>query len=138
MIVVDENSSGESVRTGIRTWYRGKVISVRDLLPGAVIKDELIPRLLVKETHPSFVTTNVSDSWQVVPADRRFSTVCLPLSNERSGEFSSLLRRTLTLGPFRTKRLRMGRVIFAAPASVRFYRTTDTTVQYVPWEAEQG
>ncbi len=72
MIVVDENSADETVLSGIRVWYRGRVCSIRDLLPGAVIKDEMIPRLPAREIQPTFVTTNVSDFWQLVRADRRY------------------------------------------------------------------
>jgi len=133
VIVVDENSAGESVLSEIRGWYRGRVCGIRDLLPGAVIKDEMIPRLLARESQPTFVTTNVSDFWQLVRADRRYCVVCLPLSNERRNEIPALLRRVLSLEAFRTKRSRMGKVILAAKSEVRFYDSGGTIVCSVSW-----
>ena len=84
MIVLDENLSHRPyVRDVIVKWYAGKVVIIRDLRPGSRILDEAIPVLLAQQKQPTFVTTNVTDFWRRVPADRRYCIICLPLPNER-------------------------------------------------------
>ena len=66
MIVVDENIHDEAILAEISAWYCGKVISVLDLRPRTIIKDEAIPTLLLKANQPTFITINVSDFWRKV------------------------------------------------------------------------
>ena len=67
MIVLDENLDEERVRLPFAARYKGKVISIRDLRPGSIIKDEAIPSLLCDYRDSTFVTTNVSDFWRRIP-----------------------------------------------------------------------
>src|SRR5205823_385767 len=76
VIVVDENAASESLLKAIQSWYRGKVCNIRELLPGAVIKDEMIPRLLATALQPTFATSNVSDFWQQIRPHPRFCVIC--------------------------------------------------------------
>ena len=133
MIVVDENAAGETLLNLIRGWYRGKVCGIRDLLPGAVIKDEMIPRLLAAELQPTFVTFNVSDFWQEIKPHSKFCIVCLPIPPDRPEEFSEVLRRVLGLRPFSTKRSRMGKVALAGQDGVRYYSSGAMEVVQIPW-----
>jgi hypothetical protein len=39
VIVLDENTTQESIITAIARWYKGRVCGIRDLRPHTVIKD---------------------------------------------------------------------------------------------------
>ena len=77
MIVFDENMRRRNIMDAVIAWYRGRVISVTVLRPDTIIKDEAIPTLLRSAQRPTFVTTNVDDFWQRVPAHTRYSIVVL-------------------------------------------------------------
>jgi hypothetical protein len=62
----------------VQSWYRGAVVSIKDLRPGTVIRDEVIPSLLCKKRIlPAFVTINVIDFWQKIAIDSRFCVICI-------------------------------------------------------------
>jgi hypothetical protein len=68
MIVFDENIHQESLMKDVARWYRGKVLSIRDLRPGTFIKDEDIPHLLQRRKKklllsPSMLQTFGSLGW---------------------------------------------------------------------------
>jgi len=69
MIVLDEQLQGLELEDAISRWYHGAVLSVKQLRPGTVIKDEAIPLLLRRLKQPTFVTINDTDFWRRVPAD---------------------------------------------------------------------
>ena len=48
MIVLDEHLQSKGLEEAIRRWYAGTVITVLDLRPDTVIKDEAIPNLLAQ------------------------------------------------------------------------------------------
>jgi hypothetical protein len=77
MIVFDENMRQRNIMDAVAAWYRGRVISVTVFRPGSIIKDEAIPTLLRRAQRPTFVTTNVDDFWQRVPAHTRYGIVVL-------------------------------------------------------------
>ena len=68
MIVFDENMHQRSSMDTVAAWYRDRVVSVTTLHLGTIIKDEAIPTLLRRAQRPTFVTTNIDDFWQRVPA----------------------------------------------------------------------
>lgn len=111
MIVFDENMHQRSIVDAVAAWYHGRVISVTVLRPDTIIKDEAIPTLLRLALYPTFVTTNVDDFWQRVPAYTRYGIACLVLPDERLPEISSLLRQLFSLPEFKTKARRMGKVV---------------------------
>ena len=49
MIVLDEHLQSKGLEDKIRNWYAGTVMSVLDLRPDTVIKDEAIPGLLAQQ-----------------------------------------------------------------------------------------
>src|SRR5262249_15705818 len=77
MIVFDENMRQRNIMDAVAAWYRGRVISVTVLRPNTLIKDEAIPTLLRSAQRPTFVTTNIDDFWQGVPAHTLYSIVAL-------------------------------------------------------------
>jgi hypothetical protein len=111
MIVFDENMHQRSIMDAVAAWYRGRVISVTVLRPNTIIKDEAMPTLLCSAQRPAFVTTNVDDFWQRVPAHTRYGIVCLVLPDERLQETSFLLRQLFSLPDFKTRARRMGKVV---------------------------
>lgn len=121
MIVLDENIHSRHTLTSIAEWYRGQVVSVTQLRPGSVIRDDAIPALLVRLNQPTFVTTNVDDFWQVVQPHSAYCIVCFNLPRERNSEVATELRQIFARPEFRTKALRMGKVVRSSAARVIYY-----------------
>ncbi len=121
MIVVDENIHSREILASIADWYRGQVISVTQLRPGSVIRDDAIPGLLQQLNRPTFVTTNVDDFWQIVTPHAGYCIVCLSLPRERNQDAPEMLRALLALPVFRTKALRMGKVVRVSLTIVQYY-----------------
>jgi len=96
--------------------------------------DDAIPMLLRQQKQPTFVTTNATDFWRRVPADRRYCVLCLPLPNERQGEIPTILRRLFRLPDFQTKSARMGKVVHASETRVPFYQVGEERAWTVEWE----
>ncbi len=133
MIVFDENNHQKSIMDAVAAWYRGRVISIVVLRPRSIIKDDAIPALLRTVKQPNFITTNVSDFWQRVEADRYYCIVCLALSNERLNEISTLLRSLFRLPEFKTKVARMGKVVRVSRAGIWYYQANDNIVYHLSW-----
>ena len=76
MIVLDEQLLGRDIENQIARWYQGAVCFIVDLRPNTVIKDEAIPKLLQKESQPTFVTINESDFWRKTAINNQFCMVC--------------------------------------------------------------
>jgi hypothetical protein len=121
MIVFDENVHQQRIMESVAAWYRGRVLSVRALRPGTVIRDEAIPTLLRAFRQPTFVTTNVSDFWRRIPAHPRYCVVCVAVPNDRVHEIPQLLRQLLRMLVFKTKATRMGKVIRVSHAQIHYY-----------------
>ncbi len=130
MIVLDEHLQSKGLEEAIRQWYAGAVISVLDLRPATVIKDEAIPALLAQQNQPTFVTINVTDFWKRIPASDGFCLVCFALTSSEIIQIPSLLRRLLRHPDFDTKAKRTGNVIrITAQGNAAFYNT-DRSVVY--------
>jgi hypothetical protein len=134
MIVIDENLHDQRVMDAISAWYPGHVTSVTALRPGSVIKDEAIPALLLTSTQPTFVTNNVTDFWRKVQPHRGYCIVTVALPKERIYEIPELFRRLLRLPGFRTRALRMGKIVCLSPKRVEYYEA-DRRVRSLPWPA---
>jgi hypothetical protein len=132
MIVVDENLHDQRIMAAISAWARGQVVSVTTLRPNSVIKDEAIPGLLRETVRPTFVTINVTDFWQKVEPHRGYCIINVALPKERAQEIPGLLRRLFRLPDFRTKALRMGKVIRLTPQRIEYYKF-DRRIQSLPW-----
>ena len=118
MIVLDENIDQQHVAEPLKKLYKGKLVSIRDLRPGTVIKDEAIPAILCQQNNPTFVTTNAIDFWRRAPAHSRYCIICVPLPAERQDEIPDLILSLLHQEPFRTVRQRMGKVIRATQLEI--------------------
>ena len=133
MIVLDEQLKNSGLAEQFSSWYRGSIIDITTLRPGTVIKDEAIPALLRRVQNPTFVTINVTDFWQRVPADRHFCMICLPLPDERVNEISTLLRRLFRFPEFGSRRARCGKIVLLSHTQVKYYQTADSQVRIIEW-----
>ena len=66
MIVLDEHLDDGLVLVPLSYRLKSRVVSVRELRPGTVIKDEAIPTVLGRYKNATFVTGNVSDFWRKI------------------------------------------------------------------------
>ena len=60
MMVLDESIARQRVMNTFR-WYKGPVVSIKQLRPNTRIPDEAIPALLRQARQPTFVTINTTD-----------------------------------------------------------------------------
>ena len=90
MIVLDEHFDEGLVLVPLSNRLKSRVVSVRELRPGTVIKDEAIPTLLGRYKNPTFVTGNVTDFWRKLPAEARYCLVCVPVPTQRQAEIPDL------------------------------------------------
>lgn len=111
MIVVDEAISYPRIIEAIARWYKGTVISVRQLRPHARLLDPEIPQYLMQIRQPTFVTINYTDWNKPHLAHSSYSIVSLKLTSEESLSVPLVLREILNLPDYRTKQQRMGKVI---------------------------
>jgi len=121
MIVVDENIHDARILDSIRRWYRGRVVSVVELRPQTVIKDDAIPALLLQAQSPTFITINVDDFWRKVSPHPRYCVVTIALPQPLALQVPELLHRLLRFDSYRTKTSRMGYVFRLTPDGFGFY-----------------
>jgi len=133
VIVLDENLDEQRVRLPLASRYKGGVLSIRDLRPGSVIKDEAIPSILCGHRDCTFITTNVSDFWRRVPAHNRYCVLCVPLPSERQDEIPDLLLRFFRHELFRSARQRMGKVFRVSPSEILYYEVTGRIALKARW-----
>ena len=94
MIVLDENIHGFTLQEQFKSWYHGKVLSIKTFRPRSRIFDDIIPTLLLKAPKPTFITTNDRDFWRKMPAHIGYCIITLPLPKEQFHRVSSLTRQT--------------------------------------------
>ena len=133
MIVLDEQIHGPRIRSPISKWYKGQVISIRELRSASTIHDDAIPNLLRTVSQPTFVTINGSDFWLKINADKRFAVVCIELTNERAFQSPYWLRRFLSFSEFDTKAKRMGLIALLRPTRIEFYRA-NRKIETMNWK----
>ena len=129
--MLDENMDDLRLEPRIRGWYPGRVCSIVELRPQTVIKDEAVPKLLLRAKSPTFVTTNVTDYWRKQRPHARYAFVCMDLDDD-SDRVSRLLQRLCRLSEFKTKAARMGKVIRVTARFVQWY-AADRRVHSLIW-----
>lgn len=133
MIVLDEQLDHHLVLKPLMKRTKGRVLSICELRPGTVVKDEAIPALLRQLRNVMFVTTNVSDFWRRVPAHLRYSIVCVPLPTNRQAEIPNFLTAFQRHAAFRTARLRAGKVVRLGPKEIWYYAVNEPAVPRLAW-----
>jgi hypothetical protein len=134
MLVLDEQFSGCDLETVLGRWYPGPVLFITDLLPGTVIKDDVIPVLLHQQRQATFLTINETDFWRKVAIDDRFCVVCFTLPDSRVRENPNLLRAVFRLPAFRTKTRRMRTVLGSRPPQSALTPTVIGRYEHCPSE----
>ena len=133
MIVLDEQLLSYGLQVSMARWYRGTVTDITQLRPHTVILDEAIPMLLRAVSRPTFVTINVADFWRRLAPDPRFCMVGCAVPHTRAQEVPDLLRRVLTLEPFRTRSHRLGKIVRVSPQHVQYYTTDTRAIHLITW-----
>ena len=133
MIVLDESLDDKRVMVPLRARCKGKVVSLRELRPGTIIKDDAVAALLRQYRNATFITINVTDFWRRIAADRRYSIICAQLPTESQGELPELFVRLLHHQEFRTIRKRVGKVIRLGTSEIAFYGMGNPTPVQLPW-----
>src|SRR5205085_8211880 len=106
-------------------------VSVRELRPGTVIKDEAVPTVLGRYKNATFLTGNVTDFWRKLPAHARYCLVCVPLPTQRQAEIPDLFMAFLRHSSFRTVRQRMGKVVRLNRTEVLYYAINQRAITRV-------
>ncbi|MEW5988284.1 MAG: hypothetical protein AB1791_16770 [Chloroflexota bacterium] len=132
MLVIDENLHDQRIMEAISALYIGRVLSVVSLRPNSVIKDDAIPALLLQLTQATFVTINAGDFWRRIQPHSGYCVTVVDIPKERASEVPSYLRRFLRLSRFKTKSLRMGKVVRLTPGRIEYYES-DRLVHSLSW-----
>lgn len=121
MIVLDENIHDARILDSVSRWYRGQVLSIVELRPQTIIKDDAISGLLLQVQSPTFVTINVGDFWRTIAPHPRYCIVTIALPQQMALQVPELLRRLLRQNSFRTKAQRMGYIFRVTPENFAYY-----------------
>lgn len=133
MIVLDENIHDARILDSVKRWYRGQVISVVELRPQTIIKDDAIPRLLLHTRSPTFVTINVDDFWRKISPHRGYCIVTVALPQQMALQTSDLLHKLLRLHPYRASASRLGFVFRLTPDGFGYYSIHNRSVTEQNW-----
>jgi hypothetical protein len=123
VLVLDENLNDHRLIAALSSWFPGKVISITELRPRSIIKDDAVSTLLHKVSHPSFVTINVTDFWKKIHPHADYCIIAVDLPKKRSREIPDLLRVLFRHPTFRTKASRMGKIIRLTHKRVDYYES---------------
>lgn len=131
MIVLDEQLADPQIIRSIDRWYKGKVISIIDVHPRTAVLDDAIPVLLRRLSEPTFVTINHRHFWRKITASPDYCVICLKLPAERSLELPEALREVLSQPKWRTKRGRLGNVIFVSNRRIVYYSAKHRHIELI-------
>jgi len=132
MIVLDENLNDHRIVDAISAWFKGQVILITKLRIGSLIKDDAIPTLLHHAIQPTFVTINVADFWKKAQPHRSYCIISVDVPEERIHDVPKLLRRLFLLPDFKTKALRLGKVIHVTQNHIDYY-ASDRRIHSLLW-----
>ncbi|MCR4318272.1 MAG: hypothetical protein NUW37_18165 [Planctomycetes bacterium] len=131
MIVLDEQLNEPGLREEIERWYRGAVKLINDLRPESQIKDSSIATLLRNQSSPTFVTIDEAGFWKTISAGESYCAIVICVPSRSVREVPGILRETLKLKAFNTKKKRMGKVVRVTKDEIRFYDSADMKIKTV-------
>lgn len=131
MFVVDAAFSDKIVLEPLQNWKR--TISIRNLRPNEVIKDDRIPTLLRELNQPTFLTFDESGFWKRRLCDPRYSIVCFAINKNQQELVVNLLRKLLKRPEFKTQKNRMGKVVRVSQANIKYYKFAEMKMQTLRW-----
>ena len=134
MIVLDEQLLSYGIQESIARWYRGAVTDITQLRPHTVILDEAIP-CCSGQSLTNLRHDQRRHFWGRLTPDPRFCIVCCAVPHTRAQAVPDLLRRVLTLEPFRTRSRRLGKIVHVSPNT---FNTTQRTANHTPRCLAQG
>jgi hypothetical protein len=108
------------------------VVSVSGLRSESIIKDEAIPTLLLRVVQPTFVTINIADFWKKALPHTRYCIINIAVPKERIREIPGTLRRLFRMPDFKTKALRMGKIIHVTQNHIEYYER-DRRIHFLLW-----
>ena len=133
MIIVDENLNDQRLMGAIAVWFPGQVVSITSLRLRSKVLDEVIPTLLHNAVQPTFVTINVSDFLKKMQPHAGHCIVAVASSEKHAHKVvPTLLRRLLSLSDFKTKALRMGKIIHIIQNHIEYYER-DRRIHSLQW-----
>ena len=134
MIVLDENLNDHRIVSAISAWFSGQVILITKLRTESQIKDDAIPALLHHTNQPIFVTINVKDFWKKKKAfpHQGYCIINVDVPEERIHDVPKFLRRLFRLPDFKTKALRMGKIIRLTQNGIEYYER-DRRIHSLQW-----
>ena len=129
--MVDAALADNFVLKPIQKWT--KAISIRDLRPHEVIKDDRIPVLLRALNKPTFLTIDEAGFWKKEISDPRYAVCYFAVAKDQQELIPGLLRRLLRLAEFKTKSARMGKVARVSTITVKYYRFQNNELHTLEW-----
>ena len=130
MLIFDEQINREAVIEPVRSWAKAhRLIEVR---PKEHIYDDRIPHLLRKLNRPTFITID-EGFWNRKLRDKSYCILFLALRDRQQPKIPYLLRKLLRLPNFKTKTLRMGKVVRVSTANIEYWQLGDQSIHALNW-----
>lgn len=107
-LVLDDQLDAVAVLRPVLKW--SKAVFVRDLRPREHIRDERIPEILLTVRQPTLVTID-HDFWKRSWCHPGYGIISVDLTDEEQHVLPAWLRALLRRPEFRTRALRMGKVV---------------------------
>jgi len=130
-IIIDDQLRPSLVLVPIRRWITAQ--RLRDLRPTEVIKDERVPQLLWELRQPTFVTID-AHFWDKSRCDPRYCILYFNLRTEQQSQLPGLLRRLFRSPDFKTKKVRMGKVVKVGFTDVEYWKLGDNLLHTLAWK----
>jgi hypothetical protein len=134
MLVLDASLSNEEVLLPLQKIMR--TISIRDVRPYEVVKDDRVPVLLRELSAPMFITIDEAGFWHRRLCDRSYCVLCFALNKNQQKLIPGMLRQLLRLPEFKTKSARMGKVARLSLASIQYYQLGERALHVLSWPKE--
>jgi hypothetical protein len=132
-VILDEQMDRQRVLYPLRAWI--PATTVTDLFPNEVIKDDRIPTILRQLKQPTFVTIDAG-FWRKKLCDPRYCLVYFALTEDQQNLIPVLLRRLLRHPEFKSKAVRMGKVIRMSRTRIDYWQWGDDRIHHLGWPLE--
>jgi hypothetical protein len=129
-IIVDEQLGRTEVLLPLRRWITAQ--KIESLRPFEVIKDDRVLQILWEFKRPTFVTID-SEFYDKRNCDKRYCLVYFVLTPLEQNQLPGLLRQLLRLPEFKTRVVRMGKVVRVSRLGVRYWQLNDNEEYNIEW-----
>ena len=121
-IVLDEYLGRTEVLDPLQKWITAT--KIEDLAPDETLKDDRIFRILWNQKQPTFVTLDAG-FFHKKHCDQRYCLMYYVVPRQQQSRIPVLLRRLLRLSEFKTKAVRMGKVVRVSEREIEFWQLGD-------------